>query len=80
MDNKYEVKITNKLNTGDKVKIDISKFEWKKDSYTPEFLQWINDNKENIFTLVAHNKDKIMWELKEYPRWLIYNDDLIKVN
>lgn len=83
MDNKttsnYEIKMVNQLKAGDKVKIDVDKYQWKKGSYTPEFLQWLEDNRNTIFTLVPHLKGKVMWGLEEDPRWLIYNDDLIKV-
>lgn len=84
MDNKvpnnYEVKLINQLKAGDKVKIDVEKYQWKKASYTPEFLQWLEDNKDTVFTLVVHSKGKVLWGLKEEPRWLIYNDDLIKIS
>jgi hypothetical protein len=43
-------------------------------------LQWLEDNKDTVFTLVTHLKGKVMWGLEEDPRWLIYNDDLIKVS
>lgn len=83
MDNKiinnYEVKLVNQLKAGDKVKIDIEKYQWKKGSYTPFFLQWLEDNKDTIFTLVVHKKNSVMWGLEEDSRWLIYNDDLIKI-
>jgi hypothetical protein len=77
--NKYDVKMTNKLKEGDKVKIDIEKFQWKKDSYTPIFLQWLEDNRDTIFTVMKRGKNDIMWAIEEDSKWLLYCDDLIKV-
>lgn len=81
MANKYTIKIKNKLLPGDKVKINIAKYEWQKDSLTDVFWKFLEDNKNTIFTLVEHRKgtENVLWEIEEDPRWLLYADYLTKV-
>jgi len=81
MDNKYEVKMTNDLKAGDKVKIDIEKYRWQKDagSITEVFWKFMEDNKDKVFHIVKHNKMNVLWGIQEDPRWLFYGDFLIKV-
>ena len=80
--NDLKVEMEVQLNPGDKVKIDIEKYRWQKDSLTEVFWKFMEDNKDRIFTLVEHrkNSDNVLWEIKEDPRWLLYNDYLNKVN
>ena len=76
----FPPKIKNdKLKAGDKVRINIEAMRWQKDSYTPEFWEWLENNQDTIFTLIAHNKYGILWGIEEDKRWLLYADYLIKV-
>jgi hypothetical protein len=75
------LRIQNKLKAGDKVKIDIEKYRPQKESgsITDVFWKFLENNKDSIFTLVAHNKWGIMWGIEEDSRWLLYYDFLTKV-
>jgi hypothetical protein len=79
---RYDVKIINQLKEGDKVKIDIEKYRWQREqgSLTDAFWQFLEDNKETIFTLFARNKYGIIWGIEEDTRWSLYGDFLIKVD
>lgn len=69
-----------KFKEGDKVKIDVEKYGWQKGTLTDTFWQFLEDNKNTIFTLVRHNRWDVLWGIQEDPRWLIYHDYLIKVD
>ena len=76
------LKIKNNLKAGDKIKIDIEKYRWQREqgSLTDTFWQFLEDNKETIFTLFARNKYGIIWGIEEDTRWSLYGDFLIKVD
>jgi len=78
---KYSVEIKNKLQEGNKVKIDIEKYRPQKDSgsITDTFWKFLEDNKDTVFTIFARNKYGIMWGIEEDARWSLYSDFLIKV-
>jgi hypothetical protein len=67
----------NNLKSGMKVKINVNAFEWKKHTLTQKFLDYINSNKDNIFTLKQYGKDGILWAFEEDDTWLFYWEDLI---
>ena len=62
------------LKIGDKVKINVQEYFWKKD-LAPAFKKFLDENIDTIFTI----KYKMLCELKEDSRWLIYTKYLIKV-
>jgi len=79
--NSLKVKMEVQLSPGDKVKIDVEKYRWQRESLTDVFWKFMEDNKDTVFTLVEHmkNSKNVLWGIKEDPRWLLYNDYLIKV-
>jgi multidrug resistance efflux pump len=76
MKNLNEEKINN-LKPGMKVKINIDAFEWKKHTLTQKFLDYINSNKDTIFTLKQYDDDGVRWTFEEDDMWLFYWGDLI---
>lgn len=67
-----------KLNSGDKVKIDIEKYLWQKDTLTEEFWNFIESNKDKELTIKSHGKWNILWEIEEDHRWLLFGEYLVK--
>jgi len=67
------------LKPGDKVKIDVKAFDWKKKTLTKKFLDFVYSNADTIFTLKEYNTRRILWEFEEDDTWLFWADDLIKV-
>lgn len=66
------------LKIGDKVKINVQEYFWKKD-LLPTFKKFLDENIDTIFTIKSFTKHKMLCELKEDSRWLIYTKYLIKV-
>ena len=65
------------LKIGDKVKINVQEYFWKKD-LLPAFKKFLDENIDTIFTIKSFTKYKMLCELKEDSRWLIYTKYLIK--
>lgn len=65
------------LKIGDKVKINVQEYFWKKD-LAPAFKKFLDENIDTIFTIKSFTKYKMLCELKEDSRWLIYTKYLIK--
>ena len=66
------------LKIGDKVKINVQEYLWKKD-LLPAFEKFLDENIDTIFTIKSFTKYKMLCELKEDSRWLIYTKYLIRV-
>jgi len=71
--------LENNFKPGDKVKINLNAFEWQKKELAPNFLEWINQNADTVFTLKAHKENSVLWEFEENDTWLFYFGNLTKV-
>ena len=70
----------NELEPGDKVKIDVKAFDWRKKGLTKKFLDFVYSNADTIFTIrESRNGVRILWEFEEDDTWLFWGDDLIKI-
>lgn len=74
------MKNSEELKPGDKVKIDVKAFDWKKSTLTKKFMDFVNSNADVIFTLKEYrNNGSTLWAFEEDDNWLFWGDDLIKV-
>ena len=64
---------------GDKVKLNLKNFDWELKTLSSPFVEFLNNNKDTVFTLVKHGSGNILWALEEDPRWTVFWAKLIKV-
>lgn len=75
----------NKFLEGDKVKIDVKQIknrrEWSDGSLREDYKKFVEDNIDTIFTIQFdenHGKESVIVCFQEDPKWLWWQDDLIK--
>ena len=65
---------------GDKVKIDVDAYTWNRHTYNNIFLNFIDNNKETVFTIKSLSSYNILSELEEAGEWLFPTQYLIPQN
>lgn len=63
-----------------KVKLNIESILKNKERYSKIFINFVKENKNNVFTAITDKDVKSMYKLKEYPTWLFKEEDLILVS
>jgi hypothetical protein len=59
------------MEIGDKVKINIESYDWQRNTLTEIFKNFIDNNKDTVFTIKGMSSLKYLCELKEDDRWRI---------
>ena len=66
---------------GDKVYINVKRIKGYKDynKRQEKYKEWLEENKDKIFTAKLYDEQKTIYELEEDKTWHFWGGDLIKV-
>lgn len=60
-----------------KVKINVDRILTRKDTLSPLFINFVNYNKDKVYTALLEKNYTEMYILEEEPVWLFHKDDLV---